>query len=632
MLKPVRREKITVQEAYGKDDPRCITKSGAQRTAHVWRTVPAVYSPTPQQLHIVDALEIMEPLLFGEQEKGNQNLGFDLKTIAKYFPGREFPPGPHFELMIAMHIINENAHRSWDLEEFVETYLGHKYDKLGKKGVHNFGFSQAARYAEQDARFTWLLRNRALRLLRKHGLIPLFEFEMELFPILREQEMAGALIDRKRIDELKVDYERQLDDIFDQLVVDYGVSPDFNANSTPQKQELFYKKHKVVVTKKTESGQPSTDAEVLEKIAAGAFQHKVRDATGSYTVAEGTSDMPVAKIAQLMLNHAEVAKLLGTYIIGLGIRLDKNHLLHPSFTQHGTDTGRLSAREPNVHNIPRESDLRNIFIAPPGYKLIDIDYDQIELRLICWLAREKVMRDVFLNDEDIHFKTASLVLGIPESEISSELRTTRGKIPNFLISYGGTEYRLRLATGLPLETCKEIIDAYFAGYPALQPWKARLLRDAKERAQFSIVDGTRKMIVPPHVLTAMGRWRRLPELFTNPKDARDREEWKKLNGRLQHAERVAINFAVQGTAAEILKQAMIDVDTWQKRTRFPFQMVMNVHDEIIGYAPDAHADEALATVSELMSGVVNRVTGEPFLEGWVPLVASGKISERWSKG
>lgn len=634
MLKPQRREKVFARDVYGLDDPRSLTKRGAVSDRKVLRTLPAEFTPPPPQIEIIDALDIMRPLLFSESITiANQNLGFDLRTIDKYFPGEPFPPGPYFELQVAMQIINENAHRSWDLEEFVKRYLGHSYDKLAAKGVHNFGFSVAARYAEQDARFTWLLRNRAMRLLHTHGLMHLFEFEMELWPTLREQETVGLPVDRKRLRVLKERYETKLADIRDEMVVDYGVPEDFNLNSTPQKRTLLFKTHKVVPTKRTASGQPSTDASVLEKIAGGVFQYKTKRQVGEdTTVVDGSSDMPIAQIAQLLINHAEVSKLYGTYIIGMGSLLDHEDRLHPSFTQHATDTGRLSCRYPNVHNIPRESDLRNLFIAPPGYKLVYVDYDQIELRFISFLAREKVMRDVFRDGADIHLKTAMLTTGKDAADISGEQRTTHGKIPNFLISYGGTEYRLAIATGLPIDVCAEIIEAYFAGYPALRPWKERVIRQALEYAEYGTVNGVRKLITPPTCFTLMGRHRRLPDLLINPATARNKDEWKKLNGMRNAAERVAVNFEVQGSAAEALKTAMIDINDYVKSTKFPLQMVMSVHDEVVALVPDRHAEEALDIMERLMSSVVNRRTGKPFLEDWVALTANGKIADRWSKG
>jgi DNA polymerase-1 len=630
LLKPQRREKVTVQVAYGEDDPRCFTKSGKPRTAHVERTLPAVFSPPPLQIERHTVMEIVEPLFFSTTiEVANQNVGFDLRTIAKYYPRGVLPPGPYFELMVAMQIIDENAHRSWDLEEFTKTYLGHTYDKLGKEGVHNFPFFVAAKYAEQDARFVWLLRARALRLLQKHGLMDLFEFEMEVFPAIRRQEMVGVRIDVPKMDVLQTKFEEKIADIRDQLIVDYEVPPTFNLNSTDQKIDLIFKQHKVVPVKKTDGGKPSTDKDVLEKIASGNFQQRGRRGEGH---TQGASDMPVAKIAGLLLENAAQVKLLGTYITGMRVKLNNDGYLHPTFTQHGTDTGRLSCREPNIHNIPRESDLRNLFIPPPGYKLVYVDWDQIQLRIISFLAREKVMREIFLSGRDIHLETAMRVLGKEADDVTGEERTTHGKIPNFLIAFGGTEYRLSIATGLPIDTCVGIIEAYFEALPRIKPWKERLLRNARERAVYDIVNGDRKLVVPPTCYTFLGRQRRLPALLLNPKAARNKDEWRYLNGKLNAAERVAVNFEVQGGEADVLKTAIIDLDNYITETGFPLKVTHTVHDEIIGICPDKHAEEALAVMERVMSSGINRRTGKPFLEDWVPLSAKGKIADMWEKG
>lgn len=631
LLKPQRREKIPVQQAYGKDDPRCFTKKGAQRTAHVERTLPAVFEPPPKQIDRRDVMEIVEPLFFSDTiEVANQNVGFDLRTIAKYYPGGALPPGPYFELMVAMQILDENAHSSWDLEEFVKRYLGHSYAKLGKEGVHNFPFVVAAKYAEQDARFVWLLRSRALRLLQKHGLMELFEFEMDVFPCIRRHEMNGARIDRKRMDIVKGELEAKIADTRDELIVDYDVPPDFNLNSTDQKIDLIFKRYKVAPIKKTEGGKPSTDKDVLEKIKSGNYTFRAKQADGKWAHTQGSSDSDVAKIAGLLLENAEQVKLLGTYITGMKVKLSEDGYLHPTFTQHGTDTGRLSCREPNIHNIPRDSNLRNMFIAPPGHKLVYVDWDQIQLRIISFLAREKVMRDIFLSGRDIHGETAMRVLG--RADVSPEERTTHGKIPNFLIAFGGTEYRLSIATGLSVDVCKDIIEAYFVALPGIRPWKERLLRNARERTVYDIVNGERKMVVPPTCYSFLGRRRRLPGLMLNPKAAKSKDEWKYLNGKLQAAERIAVNFEVQGGEADVLKTALIDLDTYITETGFPLRITHSVHDEIIGVVPDRHAEEALAVMERVMSSGINRRTGKPFLEDWVPLSAKGKIADQWDKG
>lgn len=638
LIKPRRQEKILVTDLFEEGDPRLVTKGGKISKRKVIRTLPAVFAPPPPQLDVSTALEIMAPLFFSDQEKANQNIGFDLKTLAKYYGGT-MPHGPYFELQVGFHVLDEDAFRTWDLLSFTEKHLAHSYNKLAAKGVTNFSFEEAAKYAEQDARFTWLLKQKIDRQLAKDPTLrALFEFEMQVYGPLRRQEMRGVHVDRKRMDEMRIQYHDRLKDILDELIVDYGAPENFNPNSNNQKIDLIFKKHKVQPIKRTNSGGISVDAASLQTIADG--NHSV----GSVVVREGKSftiyrpgskDDEVSAIARLLLAHAETAKLIGTYIIGMGSRLDPEGVLRPSFTQHATDTGRLSCRNPNIQNIPRGSDMRDLFYAPPGYKLITVDYDQVELRFICFLSQDETMRQIFLNEEqDIHTETARAImkaLGKNTLKMTKEDRTVYGKVPNFLIGYGGTEYRLAASTGLDLEAGKAIINAYYKQFSALPSWKASVLADAMARMEYREVNGVSRMVVPPYVESLLGRRRRLPHLALSTKGNLDKEEWKRRSKLKSAAERQGINFKVQGSAAEALKTAMIDVDTHVLETGFPMQVVMNIHDELVAVVPDRHADEGLAIIVEKMENVVNYRTGKPFLEGYVPLVASGKVDSRWSK-
>jgi DNA polymerase-1 len=217
-------------------------------------------------------------------------------------------------------------------------------------------------------------------------------------------------------------------------------------------------------------------------------------------------------------------------------------------------------------------------------------------------------------------------LGKDVADVTPNERQINGKTPNFLIGYGGGAYRLHLATGIDQDEAQKVIDNYFTAFARINPWKAYVLRKAKEKAEW----GDGELLVPPYVETMMGRRRRLPDLMIRPTGSK--AQWKKMNALLSRAERQAVNTVIQGSAAETTKLAMIDIDNHVTTTGFPLQMVLNIHDEIVAITPERHADEGLAIMENLMQSVVNPRTGEPPLRGFVPLTAKGTVSDRWSKG
>lgn len=608
LLRKGGREEVIACEYFDEEDDRYWTPGGKPSTRKVEVTIPDEFGPPPPQLRIDQACEILQPLFFDEERRVvNQNLKFDIKSLVRHYG--DFIPGPYGDTMIAQHLVDENAFMALTLGDMVKRHFDHEYDKLGSKGVHNFSFKAAARYAEQDAKFTWLLWQKYKRILERDGLMDLFEFEMEIMDLLMRKEWAGAYIDRRAMEATRRTYEQRRDDTVAELRANYPVPPTFNFDSAKQKGELLYGQLGAPVLKKTDGGQPSTDAATMEKIAAKGGQ--------------------AGEVAQLFLDYAETSKIIGTYFIGMGAKLDETGYLHPDFTQHVADTNRLSCREPNVHNIPRESDMRDMFVAPPGMVVIGADYDQIELRFICVESQDPTMQEVFLSGEDVHATTAALVLNLDLEDVSSEQRTLYGKMPNFLIGYGGTAYTLAEKTGIGEKEADGVLRSYFSRFSRINPWKEEVYAEALARAVYR--DG--KLIVPPYVQTMMGYRRRLPGLAVNPKAARgDKAKWRELNKIRSRAERQAVNSITQGSAAETLKIAMLDITRHCETEGFPMRLALNIHDEVVAYCDERHAEEGLEIVETMMANVVNPFTGEPPLRGYIPLLASGYISDRWQKG
>lgn len=609
MLKPPRKEKIPAFELFGPDDPRSYTANGKPSMRGITRAMPAVFAPPPEQLSIGEVLDELWPLFMSGRAIVNQNLKFDLKTLYKYTG--EFPQGPLRDTLVEQHLLNENL-KAYDLGALIKRHFHHEYDKLGKKGVQNFSFGKAALYAQQDARLTWLLDRKLMRLINRNPTFAaLFAFEMEAYAAFMEMEHEGICVDEMMMRDLRRQREAAIAQIREQLIVDFDVRQDFNPNADSQVRDLLYVKYKAPVTRLTDGGkdgankQPSTDAVALEQIVE--------------------SESEAAPVAKLLLEHAEQDKILGTYLIGMSNKIHDGRV-RPDFKMHGTVTGRPSCSEPNLQNIPRESEMREMFHAPPGFVLVVGDYDQIELRFIAEYAHDRAMISIFNSDEDIHSATASKVLGRPVGHDDPE-RTTHGKMPNFLIGYGGTAKLLAAKTGITVPAAESVFASYFRQFKDINPWKERVLRDARKKAV--VEDG--RVRIPPYVETMMGRRRRLENLLLDPDRADSKRERSRLWGLRAEAERQGVNAIIQGSAAEVTKLAMIDVKSFVAAQGFPMKTVLMVHDEIVTVVPKQHGEEAKQILTDLMQDVVLPTTGERPLKA-IKLVASVGVMERWKKG
>jgi DNA polymerase-1 len=349
---------------------------------------------------------------------------------------------------------------------------------------------------------------------------------------------------------------------------------EFNINSPKQLVEILFDKLKLPVLKRTGTTRtPSTAVEVLEELALA-------------------HDMP-----RLILEWRALAKLKGTYIDALPQLINpETGRVHTSFNQAVAATGRLSSSDPNLQNIPIRTELgrqiRRAFVAAPGYVLISADYSQIELRVLAHLANEEALIDAFSSGEDIHDRTARRVFGETSSLDKHELRR-RAKIVNYALLYGKTAFTLAKDIGVTKEAAQEFINAYFAGFPKVRIFIDETLRHSRETGV---------------VKTMFGRRRLVPELNSR-------------NGQIRAAaERVTVNMPIQGTAADILKKAMIDLHTELPKRRLATRMILTVHDELLFEAPTEEADRAAETVRERMENAVAMR---------VPLTVDVGIAENW---
>ncbi|MEC7891717.1 MAG: DNA polymerase, partial [Pseudomonadota bacterium] len=348
---------------------------------------------------------------------------------------------------------------------------------------------------------------------------------------------------------------------------------EFNLASTKDLREIFFEEMNMPVMKKTPGGQPSTDESVLQDLA--------RD----------------YELPKILLEHRTLAKLKNTYTDSLPEQISpKTGRIHTSYLQAVTTTGRLSSADPNLQNIPIKTEegrmIRNAFVAPKGQKLLSIDYSQIELRIMAHLSKDKGMISAFQNGEDIHSATAAEVFGNPGEAASEEDRRS-AKAINFGLIYGMSAFGLGKALGIPRNMAQEYIDSYFSKYPGVKLYMEQTKEIAREKG---------------YVETLFGRRLYLPGIHSG----RTR----------QAAERAAINAPMQGTAADIMKIAMINIQDWLEKEKIKAKMILQVHDEVILEVATKEADSVATKISEIMSKAAKLS---------VPLEVESGIADNWGE-
>ena len=407
--------------------------------------------------------------------------------------------------------------------------------------------------------------------LEELGMLELLEqVELPLCPVLAEMEQAGFLVDRKAL----ADFGRMLSENIDkaQQEIFTLAGREFNINSTQQLGTVLFEDLQLPTFKKTKRGY-STNADVLEKLK------------------------PYHPIIQQILDYRQLTKLKSTYVDGLTKVIGPDGRIHTSFQNTVTATGRLSSIEPNLQNIPVRTplgaEMRKMFMAGPGNVLVDADYSQIELRLLAHIANDQAMLEGFRTGADIHTATAAQVFGVPEEEVTKQMRSS-AKAVNFGIVYGISAFSLAQDIGVAQWQAKEYMDRYFEKYAGIRNYQKNIVAQAKEQG---------------YVSTEMGRRRWLPELKSSNFNMRS------------FGERVALNMPIQGTAADIIKLAMVRVQNRLKAEGFAGRLVLQVHDELIVECPEAEAQAIAKLLEEEMEQVVA-------LD--VPLLAEAKIGKCWA--
>ena len=482
-----------------------------------------------------------------------------------------------FDTALAAYLLSPTD-GSYELEKLDVTYFNHEAAKAKETYLAPDAFTPLAdttavlgAFLSHCALIGALKEVMAPRLeeLGMHELY--YELELPLCPVLARMEQEGFLVDRKALTEFGQMLEGRI--AADQAAIYELAGETFNINSTQQFGKILFEKLGLPPVKKTKTGY-STNAEVLEKLRD---KHPIVDA---------------------VLDYRQLTKLKSTYVDGLTKVIAPDGRIHTSFQNTVTATGRLSSTEPNLQNIPIRTELgaelRKMFVAGPGHVLVDADYSQIELRLLAHIAGDEHMIAAFRSGEDIHTVTASQVFGVPAELVTHEMRR-RAKAVNFGIVYGISDFSLSQDIGVTRREAKEYMERYFETYSGVRAYMTQVVEDAREKG---------------YVSTIMGRRRWLPELKSSNFNTRS------------FGERVALNAPIQGTAADLIKKAMIRVDARLRAEGLEARLVLQVHDELIVECPEEEADRVCALLTEEMEGVARLA---------VPLTAEAHSGQSWAQ-
>ncbi|HHG3265066.1 TPA: DNA polymerase I [Vibrio parahaemolyticus] len=539
------------------------------------------YLDAPEQLDRDWVLEQLKPILEDDaQAKVGQNLKYDASVLARY--GIEMK-GIKYDTMLASYVYNSVGGKH-DMDSLALRFLQHScisFEQIAGKGKKQLTFNQieleqASPYAAEDADVTLRLHNRLFANIEQDEKLKSVyeEIEMPLVPVLSRIERTGVLIDDMKLSAQSVEIAARLEELEQKA---YEIAEqEFNMNSPKQLQAILFEKMGLPVVKKTPSGTPSTNEEVLQELAL---------------------DYPLPK---LILEYRGLAKLKSTYTDKLPKMINPSTgRVHTSYHQAVTATGRLSSTDPNLQNIPIRNEegrrIRQAFVAPAGYKVLAVDYSQIELRIMAHLSGDQALLDAFRDGKDIHAATAAEIMGVSIDQVSSEQRR-RAKAVNFGLIYGMSAFGLAKQLGIPRGEAQAYMDKYFERYPGVMQYMEDTRSAAADKG---------------YVETIFGRRLHLPEI-------------KSRNGmRRKAAERAAINAPMQGTAADIIKKAMLLVDQWiQEEGNGRVKLLMQVHDELVFEVEESSLSEIESKVQKLM---------ESAAELKVPLVAEAGHGDNWDQ-
>nr|WP_283645189.1 DNA polymerase I [Alteromonas macleodii] len=539
------------------------------------------YPDAPAQLSREFVLDALKPILESDTViKVGQHIKYDKNVLANYDITLN---GIGFDTMLESYVLNSTAQRH-DMDSLALAYLGHKtihFEEIAGKGAKQLTFNQisleeAGPYAAEDADITLRLHNAIWTKLKE---IPelknlLIDVEVPLACVLSRMEQEGVLIDSQRLLQQSQDLATRIAELESEVHEEAGEP--FNLGSTKQLQHVLFEKMSLPIIKKTPKGAPSTSEDVLQELAL---------------------EYPLPK---KIMEYRGLTKLKNTYTDKLPKMINhRTGRVHTSYHQAVTATGRLSSTDPNLQNIPIRNEegrrVRQAFVPREGNKFVAADYSQIELRIMAHLSGDKGLLDAFAHGKDIHKATAAEVFGVPLDEVTTEQRRS-AKAINFGLIYGMSAFGLSKQLNIPRNEAQKYMDLYFERYPGVLEYMDSTRESAKEKG---------------YVETVFGRRLYLPDI-------------KASNGaRRKGAERAAINAPMQGTAADIIKMAMIKVDDWiRKNASDDVTMMMQVHDELVFEIKEDKVETYVSTITALMESAATLN---------VPLVVEAGVGENWDE-
>lgn len=537
------------------------------------------YTGVPQQLSLDGALSRLKPWLeSATNPKLGQNLKYDKHVFANH--GIQLNGIAH-DTLLQSYVLE--SHRPHNMDNMAMRHLDIKtisYDDVTGKGVNRIGFDEVAidvatQYAAEDADITLRLHQALYPAIQSDDRLDYIYrmIEIPILDVLFEIERNGVLLDYKLLQKQSHELGEKLHTLEQQAYTIAGQP--FNLNSPKQIQEILFNQLKLPIIKKTPTGVPSTDEDVLQQLAL---------------------DYPLPK---LLLDYRSLAKLKSTYTDKLPLMMDRNTgRVHTNYAQAVAVTGRLASSDPNLQNIPvRTSEgrrIREAFIAPPGHRIISADYSQIELRIMAHISQDEGLLKAFSAGEDIHKATAAEVFGIPLEQVDQEQRRY-AKVINFGLIYGMSEFGLAAQLGIERSAARAYMERYFARYPGVESYMQHTREKARQLG---------------YVETVLGRRLWLPEI-------------NNANGnRRQGAERAAINAPMQGTAADIIKLAMIAVHDWLHKEQLGSKLIMQVHDELVLEVPD----EEIVLIKNMLPECMGNV-----MQLDVPLLIEVGVGDNWER-
>jgi len=519
------------------------------------------YLDAPRQLDRNAVLEKIKPVLQDpRQAKVGHNMKYDMSVLARYAIEMQ---GIAHDTMLQSYCYNSTAGRH-NMDDLALKYLGFQtihYEQIAGKGSQQKTFDAvdvqtAGEYAAEDADVTLQLHEKLYPMLPERVCELYTTVEIPLVPVLSRIERHGVLVDADLLAAQSREISKRLAEL--ETEAQQLAGEKFNLSSTKQLQQILFDKQKLPVRRKTPKGKPSTDEAVLKQLA---------------------EEYPLPKV---IMEHRSILKLKSTYLDSLPKQINpQTGRIHTSYHQAVAATGRLSSADPNLQNIPiRNSEgrrVRKAFIAPPGYIMVSADYSQIELRIMAHLSKDETLCQAYVDGKDIHRATAAEVFGCTLEEVSSDQRRS-AKAINFGLIYGQTPFGLANQLDIPQSEARRYINDYFDRYPSVKHYQETTKEQARQQG---------------YVETLFGRRLYLPEIKTRNFQRRS------------NAERVAINAPMQGTAADIIKRAMIAVDGWLQSDTVDAKMIMQVHDELVFEVRADQLDRSIAAIEKYMAGAAD---------------------------